>query len=402
MASRLPFFMKYPYTNFEQLNLDWLMETAGAFEGRLNTAESRISSLTSRMDTAEGDISSLKGRMTTTETNVTSLFNRMGTAEDDITSLKGRTTTNENDISSLTSRVTTDEANITSLNGRVGSAESNINSLRSDLNSLEDEVDTIPIVSGNPGGTGTTLNTIGIGGVTYTVPSGGGGGSTITPNPSGTATADLAKVDIDGTIYAVTGQGTSVIPNPGITPGSTAPDLDDVSIGGTVYKIPTTDISGLTSDVNSLKTRMNTAEGDISDLENKTDFLDTMQSVYTLDNAYRYTTFGEEHDSTNSVTLQPGTYLILASCEVIWPEDYQDMKSFAMENVITGLPASSTFDRIDGYFYGRHGLHINNNMQDIVTLTNAATIGIRSNIHRYDYDVTYANLWTSLKVIKIR
>lgn len=403
MASRLPFFMKYPYTNFEQLNLDWLMETAGAFEGRLNAAEAKISSIGSRMDTAEGDISSLKGRMTTTETNVTTLFNRIGTAEDDITSLKGRTTNNENDITSLQQRTTTAEANISTLGTRVGSAESNINLLRSDLNSLESEVDSIPIVSGNPGGSGTTLNTIGIGGVTYTLPSGGsGGGSSVTPNPSGTATADLVKVDIDGTIYAVTGQGTSVIPNPGITPGTTAPDLNNVSIAGSVYKIPQTDISGITSDVNSLKSRMTSAESDINDIESSTNFLSDGITEFILDSAYRYTTFGEGHDSTYQATLTPGTYLIIASCSVNWPESYEAQKSLAMENRITGLPVSSDYDEAIGYYYGHLGISVNNKLMDLVTLTSSATIGINTIVRRYDYDVTYANLWTGLKVIKLR
>ena len=35
------------------------------------------------------------------------------------------------------------------------------------------------------------------------IPGGGGGGSEVTPNPAGAATADLEKVDIDGTVFNV-------------------------------------------------------------------------------------------------------------------------------------------------------------------------------------------------------
>lgn len=38
----LPFFNKYPYTNFEQLNLDWMMEKIGGFDARITDNTNKI------------------------------------------------------------------------------------------------------------------------------------------------------------------------------------------------------------------------------------------------------------------------------------------------------------------------------------------------------------------------
>lgn len=39
---RLPFFNNYPYTNFEQLNLDWMMEKIGGFDARITDNTNKI------------------------------------------------------------------------------------------------------------------------------------------------------------------------------------------------------------------------------------------------------------------------------------------------------------------------------------------------------------------------
>ena len=46
----LPFFNKYPYTNFEQLNLDWMMEKIGSFDGRITKNSEDIADLNIRLD----------------------------------------------------------------------------------------------------------------------------------------------------------------------------------------------------------------------------------------------------------------------------------------------------------------------------------------------------------------
>ena len=64
------------------------------------------------------------------------------------------------------------------------------------------------------------------------VESGGGGGTTIIPNPQTSASEELEKLQIDDTVYSV---GTEVIANP---TGQASGDLSSIGIGGTKYNIP--------------------------------------------------------------------------------------------------------------------------------------------------------------------
>ena len=57
--------------------------------------------------------------------------------------------------------------------------------------------------------TGTNIADITVDGVTTQLyaPNGGGGGSSVIPNPAGTATDTLSTIEIDGTIYSIEGRG---------------------------------------------------------------------------------------------------------------------------------------------------------------------------------------------------
>ena len=168
----LPFFNKYPYTNFEQLNLDWLMEKVGHFDARITAVEERATSLEGRMDTAEGDIDALEGRMDTAEGDIDALEGRMDTAEGDIDALEGRMDTAEGDIDALEGRMDTAEGDIDALEGRMDTAEG-------DIDALETTVGNIPVVIANPGGSGATLSTLKVNNTVYEIPSGGGGGAEV-------------------------------------------------------------------------------------------------------------------------------------------------------------------------------------------------------------------------------
>ena len=64
------------------------------------------------------------------------------------------------------------------------------------------------------------------------VESGGGGGTTVIPNPQTAASEELKKLQIDNTVYSV---GTEVTANP---TGQASGDLSSIGIGGTKYNIP--------------------------------------------------------------------------------------------------------------------------------------------------------------------
>ena len=333
----LPFFNKYPYTNFEQLNLDWLMDKISGFDKRITDCETTVAAMDERVTNCENDISSLTDRVNTAEDDIDALEGRMDTAEDDIDALEGRMDTAEDDIDALEGRMDTAEDDIDALEGRVDDLENtvgdNTSGLVKKVNDLETEVDGIPIVSANPGGTGTTLNTIEINNIVYEVPSGGGGGSSVTANPSGTATDTLNKLDVDGTIYAVPsgGSGDSVTPND--TSGTPGGDLTSLDVNGTYYNVqnltvdsslnssstnpvqnkPVADaIDGLDSRVSDLETSVgDNSSGlikDVNDLKNIGDVV----TAYThntspsdpsvIDDVY--------YNEGDLITLTPGKYIV--------------------------------------------------------------------------------------------
>lgn len=218
----LPFINKYPYTSFEAVNIDWLLnevskipvleekvnqhetrittleETAADHEERITAAEADIDALEGRMDAAEGDIDQLQEDMS-------SVKDRMTAAEGDIDALEavvGDSTSGlVKDVSDLQQDVSDIQQDIIDINTKDQAQDNDIDGLDSRVTALEEE----SAVIANPGGTGANLNTISIDDVTYVIPSGGGGGggSSVTPNPAGTPTDTLDKVDIDGTIYGM-------------------------------------------------------------------------------------------------------------------------------------------------------------------------------------------------------
>lgn len=218
----LPFINKYPYTSFEAVNIDWLLnqvskipvleDMVNQHETRITDLETTVSDHETRLTAAEDDIDALEGRMDTAEGDIDQL-------QDDMSSVKDRVTAAERDIGSLvdivgnsTSGLVKDvsdlqqdvsgiQQDIIDINTKDQAQDNDIDGLDSRVTALEQS----SAVVANPGGTGANLNTISIDDVTYVIPSGGGGGggSSVTPNPAGTPTATLDKVDIDGTIYGM-------------------------------------------------------------------------------------------------------------------------------------------------------------------------------------------------------
>lgn len=218
----LPFFSKYPYTSMEQINLDWLMNEVGQYSRRIEELEKTAADHEERITTAEGEIDELQATAADHETRITQ-------NELDIADLKPRVATNETEIAGLKTRLTGDEAlisalqtegsqqgvRITTLENKMDTAQGDIINLQTENQSQENDIDALDSrvttlegneVIANPGGTGANLNTLSVAGTTYVIPQGGGGGGTsVTPNPQGTPTDILNSVDIDGTVYSVEG-----------------------------------------------------------------------------------------------------------------------------------------------------------------------------------------------------
>ena len=292
--SYLPVFNKYPYTNFEQLNLDHLMSEVGTFDARIRSCEEKVTELDStvqgfdgRLTQAESDISDIKPRLATAEDDIDSLENRVGTAEDDIDSLEGRMQTAEDDIDAA-------EGDIDSLEDRMQTAEG-------DIDALETSVSGINQVTANPAGEAAgTLNKVQIGSTIYNMPSGGGGsGTEVIANPGDPATAALTKVSIDEVVYSI------------------PPDL-------------TSEVGALQSTVSDLDTEINTPGSGLKDRViadgNLIDSLDSWREnvvddlldsgILTQSIGYFSTTsFPDVIVSEDYLEITEGTWLVFGYCE---------------------------------------------------------------------------------------
>ena len=285
--SRLPFFNKYPYTNFEQLNLDWLMNTVGSFESRVDAVETKVSELDTKVDTFDD-------RITQNTNDISGIKSRLDDDENDIDGLKTRMTQAESDIDDLESGVAGIGADVGDLKTRMTQAESDIDDLESDVGTITTRVDGIPEVEANPGGTVTgSLVTLKIGDTIYQITGGGGGqGTEVIANPTGTAVADLTKV----------------------------------SIAGVIYDIPSTDISGLEARVSDLETDVGDHENRIDDLEaadtsitnrvtdlegDVTDIKEVISSSPIYFTNYRDDCqLNQSYDIASGIVLPAGTYIV--------------------------------------------------------------------------------------------
>ena len=258
MARGYPFFNKYPYTNFEQLNLDKLMELTGSFDQRLLNVETSVSDHSVRITALEDGLGALKERVTDAESDIDGLQDDLGdltrrvsnnendigtlfrndqAASNAIQRIDGKNAAQDDEIDSLKTRMSDAEDNIQDLSGLASQVQRNTN----DIQGLDSRVITLEgaKVTANPGGSpSVNLNTVRIGSTDYAIPSGGGGGgSSVTPNPAGAATDTLDKVDIDGTIYDIpSGVDTSDMIASEYDPTASYSEGDVVIHEGTLYE----------------------------------------------------------------------------------------------------------------------------------------------------------------------
>lgn len=220
--SHFPFHSRYPYTNFEQLNLDYLLNETSKFskrvedletitanhEVRIGTLETNVEDLTGRVGVLETDVGDLKDRMTEAEGDIDNLKGRMNDVEDDVEDLEGRVSTLETDMETAKGDITNIKGDITNIEGDIVNIHNKDQAQDNDIDALSLRISTLEShsVVANPGGTGANLNTIAIDGTTYVVPSGGGGsGTTVTPNPAGVLPTDpeLSALGIDALNYRI-------------------------------------------------------------------------------------------------------------------------------------------------------------------------------------------------------
>lgn len=323
MARGYPFFNKYPYTNFEQLNLDKLMELTGSFDQRLLNVETTVADHTVRITNLENDLGaleqrvtgaendivnlgedleSLTGRVSANETAIGSINGDIDELQDDITRIDGKDSAQDDEIDSLKTRMSDAESDIVDLRGLASQVQSNTN----DIQGLDSRVITLEgaKVTANPGGTpGRQLTTVRIGTTDYEISGGGGGGGTsVTPNPAGTPTDTLSTVDIAGTIYDIpSGVDTSDMIASEYDPTSSYSEGDVVIHEGALYEATASTTGAWDSSKWSATTCVEIAQDAVSTAE-------TIEALYAaLGTSYEDTASAELTTSSSSKDWLPGT-----------------------------------------------------------------------------------------------
>ena len=319
-----PFYDRYPYTNFEQLNLDALLNEVGSYSrriedleqtainhaARISKNETDIAALANRITDAEGDIEALGGRMDIAEGDIDSLEGRMDTAEGDIDALEGRMDTAENDIdgcqgdiSDIKNDILDIRSDITDLSGLASQVQRNTN----DIQGLDSRVSTLEghsVIANQGGATSAVLSTLNVDGTNYEVPQGGGGGgSTVIPNASGTSQGDLNTIGIDGYIYDIpTGVDTSDLIAETYDPTDYYDTGDIVIYDGDLYRAIEDSITGAWDSSKWVTTTI------AEECASATDTAAAIYNLYAdLGTAYEDTNSGELETSSSTKDYLPGT-----------------------------------------------------------------------------------------------
>lgn len=328
-----PFFNKYPYTNFEQLNLDKLMELTGSFDQRLLNVETSVAdhtvritaledglgALEDRVTEAEGDIDGLQEdlgdltrRVSNNEADIQTLFDNDNRLNSAIQRIDGKNAAQDDEIDTLKTRMSDAEDDIEDLSGLASQVQRNTN----DISGLDSRVITLEgaKVTANPGGSpSVNLNTVRIGSTDYAIPSGGGGGSSVTPNPAGAATDTLDNVDIDGTIYDIpSGVDTSDMIASEYDPTASYSEGDVVIHEGTLYEATVSTTGAWDSSKWSATTCVEIAQDAVSTAENIEALYAALGTFYEDTASAELTTSSTTKDYLPGTrrTLTPGSWLI--------------------------------------------------------------------------------------------
>lgn len=129
-------FEHFPYTNFHELNVDWMLrklknleQRMTAAEARLDAAEARLTSAEGRLDAIEAEIASITAEIASINSQIAELASRMSDAETRLTTAEGDITAAVNRISALETRADAIDIEINGLKTRMTTAESDIDAL---------------------------------------------------------------------------------------------------------------------------------------------------------------------------------------------------------------------------------------------------------------------------------
>lgn len=82
------FFNKYPYTDFHELNADWVISQTKSLLDRIDAAEATVEAMESRVSTLEGKMTTAEGNIRSLQASVNSLDSRLDTQEGKMASVE--------------------------------------------------------------------------------------------------------------------------------------------------------------------------------------------------------------------------------------------------------------------------------------------------------------------------
>lgn len=108
-------FEHFPYVNFHNLNLDWILKKIKDLLTRMDAAEEKLDEHEERLDAAETMLEDHESRLDAAEAAITGLDTRVTAAEADIDDLQSRMTAAEADVDDLQDRMTIAEGTLSDL-----------------------------------------------------------------------------------------------------------------------------------------------------------------------------------------------------------------------------------------------------------------------------------------------
>lgn len=112
-------FEHFPYVNFHELNVDWILRKLKSLEQRMDAAEARLDAAEARLDVIEADIIDIRAEIVQIKNRLTSLENRCTALEGRCSDLEDRCTALEGRCSDLEDRCTALEGRCTALEARM-------------------------------------------------------------------------------------------------------------------------------------------------------------------------------------------------------------------------------------------------------------------------------------------
>lgn len=95
------FFNKYPYTDFHELNADWVIDQTKSLLDRIDAAEATVEAMETRVSTLEGQMTTAQNNILGLQASVNSLDSRLDTQEGKMTSAEAELLEHSQDIAGL-------------------------------------------------------------------------------------------------------------------------------------------------------------------------------------------------------------------------------------------------------------------------------------------------------------